>query len=188
MTTTKIRSFQTNGYQETIKKGLSAIHSYNSGMSLGKGDDIEQLDRLKEEIRAADAIVVGAGAGLSTSAGFTYSGDRFKKWFSDFEEKYGFQDMYSGGFYPYKTKEEFWAYWSRYIYINRYLDAPKDTYTKLYNLVKDGNGIFAIPSGGVVRMEIDSSLIPKFPIDGSDVTMNLRSDDTFFEDEGWHRA
>ena len=159
--------------------------------------------------------------------------------------------MYSGGFYPYKTKEEFWAYWSRYIYINRYLDAPKDTYSKLYNLVKDkdyfaittnvdhcfqkagfdkkrlfytqgdyglfqslnpairenfdnedwvmnamksqgfvkdGNGIFAIPSGGVVRMEIDSSLIPKCPIDGSDVTMNLRSDDTFLEDGGWHRA
>ena len=137
MITAKIKSFQPNGYQETIKKGLSAIHNFNSGMSLGKDNDIEQLDRLKEEIGAADAIVVGAGAGLSTSAGFTYSGDRFKKWFSDFEEKYGFQDMYSGGFYPYKTKEEFWAYWSRYIYINRYLDAPKDTYTKLYNLVKD---------------------------------------------------
>ncbi|SEP55818.1 hypothetical protein [Butyrivibrio sp. TB] len=106
MTTTKIRSFQPNGYQETIKKGLSAIHSFNSGMSLGKDDDTEQLDRLKEEIKTADAIVIGAGAGLSTSAGFTYSGDRFKKWFSDFEEKYGFQDMYSGGFYPYKTKEE----------------------------------------------------------------------------------
>ena len=106
MTTAKIRSFQPNGYQETIKKGLSAIHSFNSGMSLGKDDDTEQLDRLKEEIKTADAIVVGAGAGLSTSAGFTYSGDRFKKWFSDFEEKYGFQDMYSGGFYPYKTKEE----------------------------------------------------------------------------------
>ena len=104
MTTAKIRSFQPNGYQETIKKGLSAIHNFNSGMSLGKDDDTEQLDRLKEEIRAADAIVVGAGAGLSTSAGFTYSGDRFKKWFSDFEEKYGFQDMYSGGFYPYKTR------------------------------------------------------------------------------------
>ena len=137
MITAKIKSFQPNGYQETIKKGLSAIHSFNSGMFLGKDDDTEQLDRLKEEIGAADAIVVGAGAGLSTSAGFTYSGDRFKKWFSDFEEKYGFQDMYSGGFYQYKTKEEFWAYWSRYIYINRYLDAPKDTYTKLYNLVKD---------------------------------------------------
>ena len=188
MTTTKIRSFHPNGYQETIKKGLSAIHSFNSGMSLGKDDDTEQLDRLKEEIKTADAIVIGAGAGLSTSAGFTYSGERFKKWFSDFEEKYGFQDMYSGGFYPYKTKEEFWAYWSRYIYINRYLDAPKDTYTKLYNLVKDGNGIFAMPSGGGVRMEIDSSLIPKCPIDGSDVTMNLRSDDTFLEDGGWHRA
>jgi NAD-dependent SIR2 family protein deacetylase len=82
------------------------------------------INRLKEEIRAADAIVIGAGAGLSTSAGFTYADDRFQKSFSDFEAKYGFHDMYSGGFYPYPTQEEHWAYWSRYIAINRYQDAP----------------------------------------------------------------
>ena len=242
---------QPNGYQETIENGLSAIHYFNTIMSLGKGGDMEQLAWLKDEIENADAIVIGAGAGLSTSAGFTYSGERFEKWFSDFEEKYGFHDMYSGGFYPYKTKEEFWAYWARYIYINRYLDAPKDTYRKLYELVKDKdyfvittnvdhcfqkagfdkkrlfytqgdyglfqslnpeirenfdneewvikamesqgfikdeNGFFTVPSDSDVRMEIDSGLIPKCPVDRSDVTMNLRSDDSFLEDDGWHRA
>ena len=242
---------QPNGYQETIEKGLSAIHYYNRRMSLGKGDDMEQIARLKKEIKEADAIVIGAGAGLSTSAGFTYSGERFEKWFSDFEEKYGFHDMYSGGFYPYKTKEEFWAYWARYIYVNRYMDAPKDTYKKLYELVKDKdyfvittnvdhcfqkagfdkkrlfytqgdyglfqslnpdirenfdneewvmkamesqgfkkdeNGYFTIPTGSDIRMKIDSELIPKCPLDHSDVTMNLRSDDSFLEDDGWHKA
>ena len=242
---------QPNGYQETIEKGLSAIHYYNRRMSLGKGDDMEQIARLKKEIKEADAIVIGAGAGLSTSAGFTYSGERFEKWFSDFEEKYGFHDMYSGGFYPYKTKEEFWAYWARYIYVNRYMDAPKDTYKKLYELVKDKdyfvittnvdhcfqkagfdkkrlfytqgdyglfqslnpdirenfdneewvmkamesqgfkkdeNGYFTIPTGSDIRMEVDSELIPKCPLDHSDVTMNLRSDDSFLEDDGWHKA
>ena len=212
---------------------------------------MEQIARLKKEIKEADAIVIGAGAGLSTSAGFTYSGERFEKWFSDFEEKYGFHDMYSGGFYPYKTKEEFWAYWARYIYVNRYMDAPKDTYKKLYELVKDKdyfvittnvdhcfqkagfdkkrlfytqgdyglfqslnpdirenfdneewvmkamesqgfkkdeNGYFTIPTGSDIRMEIDSELIPKCPLDHSDVTMNLRSDDSFLEDDGWHKA
>ncbi len=97
----------------------------------------EQISRLKESIQSADAIVIGAGAGLSTSAGFVYVGERFHEYFSDFEEKYGFHDMYSGGFYPYKTPEEHWAYWSRYIYVNRYMDAPKPVYQELFELVKD---------------------------------------------------
>lgn len=97
----------------------------------------EQISRLKESIQSADAIVIGAGAGLSTSAGFVYTGERFHEYFSDFEEKYGFHDMYSGGFYPYKTPEEHWAYWSRYIYVNRYMDAPKPIYQELFELVKD---------------------------------------------------
>ena len=82
-------------------------------------------------------MVVGAGAGLSTSAGFVYTGERFEKNFSDFAAKYGFQDMYSGGFYPFATPEEHWAYWSRYIYINRYMDAPKPIYDDLLKLVTD---------------------------------------------------
>jgi NAD-dependent SIR2 family protein deacetylase len=101
------------------------------------GTDAEKIEKLRNEIENADAIVIGAGAGLSTSAGFVYSGERFEKNFSDFEEKYGFHDMYTGGFYHYKTPEEFWAYWSRYIYVNRYMDAPKPVYDHLYALVKE---------------------------------------------------
>lgn len=97
----------------------------------------DNLSRFKQELTTADAVVIGAGAGLSTSAGFTYTGERFEKYFGDFIEKYGFQDMYSGGFYPFETLEELWAYWSRYIYINRYQDAPGDAYTDLLKLVQD---------------------------------------------------
>ncbi|WP_148411052.1 SIR2 family NAD-dependent protein deacylase [Murimonas intestini] len=94
------------------------------------------LDKLREALNNAEAIIIGAGAGLSVSAGFTYKGERFDKYFHDFAEKYDFHDMYSGGFYPYKTLEEHWAYWSRYIYINRYMTAPKPVYDNLYKLVK----------------------------------------------------
>ncbi len=97
----------------------------------------EKIERLCTMLEKADAILIGAGAGLSTSAGFTYSGERFQKYFSDFIEKYHFQNMYEGGFYPFESLEEHWAYWSRYIYINRYMDAPKPVYEKLFDLVKD---------------------------------------------------
>ena len=94
-----------------------------------------QIERLKTAIAEADAVVIGAGAGLSTAAGFAYSGERFERYFSDFAEKYGIRDMYSGGFYPFPTSEEFWAYWSRYIFVNRYMDAPKPVYNDLLKLV-----------------------------------------------------
>ena len=100
-------------------------------------DHSAEIDRLKNEIETADAIVIGAGAGLSTAAGFTYSGKRFEKYFSDFIEKYQFRDMYSGGFYPFESLEEHWAYWSRYIYINHYMDVDNGTYKGLFKLVKD---------------------------------------------------
>ena len=89
---------------------------------------------LKQELETADAVVIGAGAGLSTSAGFTYTGERFQRYFADFIAKYGFRDMYSGGFYPFDSFEEHWAYWSRYIFINRYMDAPKPVYSDLFQL------------------------------------------------------
>lgn len=92
---------------------------------------------LKNVIESADAVVIGAGSGLSTSAGFIYTGERFQKYFGDFASKYGFQDMYSGGFYPFDTLEEHWAYWSRYIYVNRYMDTPRPVYERLLELVKD---------------------------------------------------
>lgn len=100
-------------------------------------DHSAEIDRLKNEIEIADAIVIGAGSGLSTAAGFTYSGERFEKYFSDFIEKYQFRDMYSGGFYPFESLEEHWAYWSRYIYINHYMDVDNGTYKGLFKLVKD---------------------------------------------------
>lgn len=97
----------------------------------------DKINRVKDLLKSADAVVIGAGAGLSTSAGFEYSEERFEKYFSDFAEKYGITDMYSGGFYPYQTLEEYWAWWSRQIYCNRYIDAPKPLYQKLLSLVKD---------------------------------------------------
>jgi len=193
-----------------------------------------QIERLKEALADADCVVIGAGAGLSTSAGFVYTGERFKKYFSDFEEKYGFHDMYSGGFYPYGTPEEFWAFWSRNIYVNRYMDAPNPVYNELFELVKDKDyfvittnvdhcfqkagfdkkrlfytqgdyGLFqcSVPCGmdtyeneEIIRrmmneqkdMKIPTELIPKCPKCGKPLTMNLRSDDKFVEDEGWLRA
>ena len=97
----------------------------------------EAIALLKDAIRSADAILIGAGAGLSTAAGFDYSGERFSKVFPDFIAKYHFRDMYSGGFYPFRTPEEKWAYWSRYILINRYQDPPRPVYEQVLKLVKD---------------------------------------------------
>jgi NAD-dependent SIR2 family protein deacetylase len=103
----------------------------------------ENVLRLKNAIINSDAIIIGAGAGLSTAAGMTYSGKRFKENFADFEEKYGFHDMYSGGFYPFGTVEEYWAYWSRFIYVNRYEQHVNDTYDRLFQLV-EGRDYFVI--------------------------------------------
>lgn len=197
-------------------------------------DCSSQIDRLKEAIKTTDAVVIGAGSGLSTAAGFTYTGERFDKHFSDFARKYGFDDMYFGGFYPFSTPEEYWAYWSRYIYINRYMDAPKPVYQNLLKLVADKDyfvittnvdhcfqkagfdkerlfytqgdyGLFqcsqpcrqeTFDNEATIRkmfaqqenMRIPTDLVPVCPHCGKPMTMNLRSDDTFVEDEGWHRA
>ena len=211
----------------------------------------DKLSDIKELTANADAIVIGAGAGLSTSAGFTYSGERFDKYFSDFKERYKFTDMYSGGFYPYETLEEHWAFWSRYIYINRYMDAPKPVYDNLYELVKDKDyfvittnvdhcfqkvgfdkhrlyytqgdyGLFQcsepchkktydnediirkmvmaqgyefkkdgslyLPEGRNLKLTVPSELVPYCPECGKPMSMNLRADNTFVEDEGWHVA
>lgn len=194
----------------------------------------EPLERLKAALRDCDAVVIGVGSGLSTAAGFTYNGERFEKYFSDFAAKYGIKDMYSGGFYPFATPEEHWAYWSRYIYINRYMDAPKPVYNDLLKLVQDKDyfvittnvdhcfqkagfdkkrlfytqgdyGLFqcsepccqeTFDNEAVIRemvkrqedMKIPTELLPTCPHCGKPLTMNLRSDDTFVEDKGWHRA
>lgn len=97
----------------------------------------QKVIELQEALKQADTILIGAGAGLSASAGFAYGGEQFHRYFDDFEEKYGFHDMYSGGFYPFPTLEEHWAYWSRFIFLNRYCDPPKPVYQNLLELVKD---------------------------------------------------
>lgn len=195
---------------------------------------MNQIKRLKNVLENTEIVVVGAGAGLSTSAGFVYNGERFRKHFSDFEDKYGFHDMYSGGFCQYDTLEEHWAYWSRFIMVNRYMDAPKPIYKELLNLIKDKDyfvittnvdhcfqkagfdknrlfytqgdyGLFqcsepccqeTFENEKAVRemverqkdMRIPSELLPVCPHCGKPMTMNLRSDNFFVEDEGWHRA
>lgn len=195
---------------------------------------LRQAEKLRSALQGADAVVVGAGAGLSTSAGFVYNGERFQQYFCDFASKYGFSDMYSGGFYPYATLEEYWAYWSRYIWVNRYMNAPQPVYEDLLALVKDKDyfvittnvdhqfqkarfdkhrlfytqgdyGLFqcsqpccqkTYDNKEIVRqmvkqqrnMRVPSELVPRCPVCGRPMTMNLRCDDTFVENEGWHRA
>lgn len=185
-------------------------------------------------MEAADAILIGAGAGMSASAGLTYSGERFYRYFSDFHEKYGINDMYSGGFYPYHTLEEYWAWWSRHIYYNRYDLPAGKPYTDLLELVKEKDyfvlttnvdhqfqlagfdkrrlfytqGDYGLwqcskpchqktyDNEETVRkmiklqadMKIPTDLIPKCPVCGAPMTMNLRSDDSFVQDEGWYAA
>ena len=211
----------------------------------------EKLQKLSDLLQDADAIVIGAGAGLSTSAGFLYTGERFSTYFPDFIQKYAFRDMYSGGFYPFQTLEEHWAYWSRYIYINRYMDPPKPVYSRLYELVSDkdyfvlttnvdhcfqkagfdkhrlfytqgdyglfqcskpccqktynneeiiremvlsqgytiaSDGSLLPPPNDALKRTVPSKLIPHCPVCGAPMSMNLRADATFVEDEGWHLA
>lgn len=95
-----------------------------------------KIEKLQQALEQSETIIIGAGSGLSSAAGFCYNGERFQKYFKDFEAKYHFKDMYTGGFYPYKTLNEYWAYWSRYIYINRYVNPPKPLYNKLYDSIK----------------------------------------------------
>lgn len=130
---------QPNGYIETIQKGLAGVRSFGREVSLGAGNREDRIGRLRTALAEADAVVIGAGAGLSTSAGLTYSGERFERYFFDFARKYGIGDMYSGGFYPFPDDETRWAWWARHIYFNRYIDPPKPVYRRLLERVKDRN-------------------------------------------------
>lgn len=192
------------------------------------------IERLREALDTAQGVLIGAGAGLSTSAGLTYSGERFERYFSDFYRKYRICDLYSGGFYPFETLEEYWAWWSRHILYNRYVDAPLPVYQELLALVKDKDyfvlttnvdhqfqraafdksrlfytqgdyGLWQCSKAchnrtydneTVVRqmvarqqdMKIPSELIPRCPVCGAPMTLNLRCDDTFVQDRGWYAA
>lgn len=212
---------------------------------------MKEIEKLKSALSECHALVIGAGSGLSTAAGLTYSGERFQKYFFDFAKAFGIRDIYSGGFYPFPNEETLWAWWARHIYFNRYINPPEKVYDDLLSLVSgkdyfvittnvdhqfqragfdkkrlfytqgdyglfqtvdgkngktydneewimkaieaqgfvlDSNGIFQVPESGLLKMQIPSSLIPACPDNGSCVTMNLRADDTFVEDEGWHKA
>ena len=126
-------------YTQTLHKGISFVRSLRGGLTDNTGSREENLKRLKSEIEHADAIVIGAGAGLSTAAGFTYSGERFDRYFFDFKERLGLTDMYSGGFYPFPDDETRWAFWARNIYVNRYVSPSKPAYDDLLTLVRDRN-------------------------------------------------
>ena len=99
----------------------------------------DNIERVKEAINVADAVLVGIGAGMSTSAGLSYSGERFHKYFDDFHKKYGITDMYSGGFYSFESIEEYWAWWSRHIYYNRYDISAGEPYIWLMELLQNKN-------------------------------------------------
>ena len=195
---------------------------------------LAETERLRQALAAADAILIGAGAGLSASAGLTYTGARFERYFADFRERYGITDIYAGGFYPFATREEYWAWWSRHVLYNRYVDAPLPVYRDLLGLVR-GREYFVLTTNvdhqfqragfdkqqlfctqgdyglwqcarpchdktydneAAVRrmvaeqrdMRIPTALIPRCPVCGGPMTMNLRSDDTFVQDEGWYAA
>ena len=215
----------------------------------------EGIAKLKDALASAECILIGAGAGLSTAAGYDYAGARFLKYFSDFHERFGIEDIYSGGFYPFQSREMFWAWWSRSIYINRYAPMPEsDVYPNLLRLAagrdyfvlttnvdhafqRTGfdkerlfytqgdfglfqssrpagasagrtydneeqvramlraqgftfapNGALFLPEDGAPLMEIPAALIPYCPDDGTEMTTNLRADEFFVEDAGWHAA
>lgn len=225
--------------------------SSRTRITASTGTYSDNVSRLKKALVEAEAVVIGAGAGLSTSAGFVYSAERFGKYFFDFAAKYRLTDMYSGGFYPYATQEEFWAYWSRYIWVNRYMDAPKPVYNDLLNLVRHKDyfvittnvdhcfqkagfdktrlfytqgdyGLFqcsepchdrtyenketirkmvlaqgwsigsdnslTLSERDALKMSVPKEVLPVCPVCGRPLTMNLRSDDKFVEDEGWRQA
>ena len=194
----------------------------------------DNIKKFRNELNAADAVVIGAGAGLSASAGFDYGGERFERYFLDFYKKYGITDMYSGGFYPYETPEEYWAWWSRQILVNRYDCPVGKPYSDLLRIVEDKDyfvlttnvdhqfqragfdkrrlfytqgdyGLWQCPepchsktydNEETVRamaklqtdMRIPTELIPKCPVCGKPMTMNLRCDDSFVQDDGWYKA
>ena len=212
------------------------------------GSSWAQLERLAAALQEADAVLVGAGAGLSTSAGFAYSGERFRRYFEDFEAAYGFHDMYSGGFYPFPTLEEHWAYWSRFIFLNRYCDPPKPVYQNLLELVKEKDTFvlttnvdhcfqkagfdkrrlfytqgdyglwqcskpchdktydnqeavrqmveaqgFQVTERGLLppaqpKRVVPTEFVPRCPVCGAPMSMNLRADNTFVQDDGWYQA
>ncbi len=240
-----------SGFELTMLKGMRYVRGLSGVVTAGSGDREADIRLLREKLDSADAVVIGAGAGLSTAAGFTYGGERFRRYFYDFSERFGINDMYSGGFYPFPDDNIRWAWWARNIYYNRYVGAPEPVYDDLLALVKDKdyfavttnvdhqfqkagfekerlfytqgdyglfqsasgrdkktwdneewvmeamaaqrfvkdeNGVFQPPKDRLISMILPDRLIPVCPGSKEPAAMNLRVDDTFAEDEGWHAA
>lgn len=97
----------------------------------------DKIAQLRKALDDADAVLIGAGAGLSAAAGLIMTGPRFTDNFADFIAKYGFTDLYSAGFHQFDSLEEKWAFWSRHFMLDRYGDIPNATYDVLKNLVAD---------------------------------------------------
>ena len=190
------------------------------------------IEKLKKLIDEAEVVVIGAGAGLSSAAGFEYGGEFFREHFPEMH-KLGYKDMYSAGFHHFDSSEEKWAYWAKQIFYTRY-QGVKELYRDLLDVVKDKNyfvittnvdhqfqlagfdknrlfytqgdyGLFQCSTpchnktydneDFIHKMlketkdnKIPSYLIPKCPICGKEMTTNLRCDDKFVEDDGWHKA
>ena len=251
-------SYTHNGYEESIRLGVQAARSFRNGVVWAPEDALEGIAALKKALDDAEAVVIGAGAGMSTAAGFLYTGERFERYFGDLSARFGYTDMYSGGFCSYPSDAMRWAFWSRYVWINRYNRPQKRTYDDLFALVKDKNyfvittnvdhqfqqagfdkerlfytqgdyGLwqcslpchdkvydnkeqvramvlaqgFSIAEDGQLlpplqpdrktdfsklSMEVPEELVPHCPVCGRPMAMNLRSDDTFVEPQGWHDA
>jgi len=98
-----------------------------------------RIKKARSIIDEAEAIVIGAGAGLSTAAGIDFGGARFQQLMPEFGEKYGYSDMYSGDFYPYETLEEYWAFEAKAILVNRYDIPSLPLYHKILDIVKNRN-------------------------------------------------
>lgn len=192
------------------------------------------LQKLAQELNKADAVLVGAGTGLSEAAGFTRTAPYFTRHFSDFIDKYGFEDLCTAARFNYPSQEEKWAFWSRAIYLYRYSPAPRPVYNTLFEIIKDKD-YFVITTTAdhmfqksgfdsdrlfytygdygtwqcsqpcndatydnedAVRkmmeaqrdMKVPRSLIPICPACGRKMKVNLLTDDSFVENDGWYRA
>lgn len=199
-------------------------------MKVTLNNNIENIKKLIDE---AEYVLIGGGAGLSSSAGIEYSGKRFEDTFKEFIEKYHFTDMYTSGFYDFKTQEEKWAYWAKHMYINDIGMKATNLYKEILELVKnkkyfvittnvddqfykagfDKDRIFATQGSyayiqcscachdkiynatdmvkemveNIKDCKIPSELVPKCPVCGENMEVNLRKDAYFVQDDNWYR-
>lgn len=196
-------------------------------------ETLNNIENIKKLIDEAEYVLIGGGAGLSSSAGIEYSGKRFEDTFKEFIEKYHFTDMYTSGFYDFKTQEEKWAYWAKHMYINDIGMKATDLYKEILELVKnkkyfvittnvddqfykagfDKDRIFATQGSyayiqcscachdkiynatdmvkkmveNIKDCKIPSELVPKCPVCGENMEVNLRKDAYFVQDDNWYR-